>query len=161
MIHQPEPWTSTDSRIDKSGMKSFVQSLPVQRVPPAILQMVAMLDTRKFAKASLVIRAHNAKSDASVTPCLPNGRKVNGMKSEYRLDAPKAGSVWFSRNFTGWEKSPTKMDRLSIGPRKSCGRLNPVLDSNRLLPDGRWFDDYGRNQRATNSNGFRQLHAHS
>ena len=63
------------------------------------------------------------------------------VKTEFKFQAPLAGSVKLAADFTDWEKSPVDMTKLDEGVWHAIIPLPPGDHSYRFIVDGQWCDD--------------------
>jgi 1,4-alpha-glucan branching enzyme len=63
------------------------------------------------------------------------------VETEFKFEAPLAGSVQLAANFTDWEKFPIHMSKSEEGIWHAVIPLPPGDHSYRFIVDGQWCDD--------------------
>jgi hypothetical protein len=65
----------------------------------------------------------------------------SGVETEFKFEAPLAGSVKLAADFTDWEKFPVHMTKSEEGIWHAIIPLPPGDHSYRFIVDGQWCDD--------------------
>ena len=133
-------------------------------VPAATMKPVMSLNQTPLAdlmlhpdKAETVLAAtmpgdrgarHGSSKRASQTEAFTKRGGGTGKSSrhslvdtEFKFEAPLAGSVKLAADFTGWEKFPVDMTKSEEGVWHAVIPLPPGDHSYRFIVDGQWCDD--------------------
>jgi Glycogen recognition site of AMP-activated protein kinase len=98
------------------------------------------MKTTAQARKVTETKKRSAKSGSGAEAAADKPRS-SAKRTQFQLQAPKAGSVKLAADFTEWEKSPLQMNKDDEGIWVASVSLDPGEYAYRFIVDGEWFDD--------------------